>query len=386
MHIVFFKGRLATLDFFVDRFIEFCSKKEIDHYVVDTNRPETYCDEAFDRFIAQPGCVMFTFNNVGVSLRVGNENIWKKNNIPVYDFVVDPPRAFKDVFLEPECDIRIISLDKNRNEFIKEFYPKIKRVYFMAAGGADMYSGKPLKDRKFDVIYMGSCQAKDQDYPLIDFLEDYGEGMYQSVIPRMAEEPQYTTEQAIRTYFRENGIQLSHQQLFEVLTKASKPVEDTVRRFFKLRGIQALDQMGVKVNIWGNDWEDDEIIFSDNISVHGFISPDEVLQMCGDAKISLVFMGWQKRGCSEKNFDSMLNGALCVTDTTEYLLDHYRDGYNIVYFDLHNMEQMAADVKYLLDHIDVAQTIADRGYQTAMKYDCWDVRFEEILRIINDNL
>ncbi len=385
IHIVLFKGRLATLDFFVDRFIDYCVKNGIDHYVVDTNKPETYCSAAFDSFIEQPDCVMFTFNNIGISLTAGEENIWKKNNIPVYDFIVDPPRAFKNVLLKPECDIRVISLDKNRNDFIREFYPEIKRVYFMAAGGADMYSGKLLKDRKLDVIYMGSCQAKDQNYPPISFLDDEGLGMYQSVIPRMAQEPQYTTEQAIRLYFEENGIKLSHEQLFEVLLKAAQPIENTIRRFFKLQGIQALDQMGIKVNIWGNDWEDDEIVFSDNIQIHGFISPDEVLQLCGNAKISLVFMGWQKRGCSEKNFDSMLNGALCVTDTTEYLNAHYRDGYNIVYFDLHNMDQMAADIKYLLEHLDVAQTIADRGYETALKYDSWDVRFDEIIKIMKEN-
>ena len=61
------------------------------------------------------------------------------------------------------------------------------------------------------------------------------------------------------------------------------------------------------------------------------------------------------------------------------------DGKNIVYFDMHNPEQMALDVQYLLDHIDVAQKIADEGYKTAMKYDSWDVRSKAICEIITKN-
>ncbi len=41
VHIVLFKGRLKTLDFFVDQFIEYLNKHKIDYYLVDTNRAET---------------------------------------------------------------------------------------------------------------------------------------------------------------------------------------------------------------------------------------------------------------------------------------------------------------------------------------------------------
>ena len=166
------------------------------------------------------------------------------------------------------------------------------------------------------------------------------------------------------------------------MTAAAQPIEHTIRRFFKLRGIKALDDAGVKVDLWGYNWSDDEIKFSDNITVHDFVPPEEVMRLCGDAKISLVFIGWQKRGCSEKNFDSFLSRAVCVSDSTEYLLEHYKDGDNIVYFDMQNMEQMAADIKYLLEHLDVAQKIADRGYETACKYDTWDVRYGQIYKMM----
>ena len=78
----------------------------------------------------------------------------------------------------------------------------------------------------------------------------------------------------------------------------------------------------------------------------------------------------------------MLNGALCVSDKSEYLSEHYRDGDNIVFFDLDNPDQMANDVKWLLDNPDKAEVIARRGYETASKYDTWDNRFQYFIHVL----
>ncbi len=381
-HIVLFKGRLVTLDFFIDRFVEFLEKKNISYYLVDTNKPKTYDGPEFDAFISQDNVVMFTFNNIGIKLEAFGENIWKHYGIPVFDFVVDPPRSFSEILLEPDCDIHVLSLDENRNNFIREFYPKVKSIHFVAAAGAQVRDLVPLKDRKIDVIYMGNCQKKDEVFPALSYFPDQGQELYSNAISSMIENHEQTTEEAIRNYIASSGKELTHPELLDVLIKASRPVEGYVRRFFKLQGMYALDQVGVHVDIWGSDWEDDEFVFSDNIMIHERITPEELLHYCADAKISLVFMGWQKRGCSEKNFDSMMNGALCVTDRSTYLLKNYKDGNNIVYFDMDNPAQMALDVKYLLEHLNVAQQIATNGYKTALKYDSWEVRYTQVLDIM----
>ena len=55
---------------------------------------------------------------------------------------------------------------------------------------------------------------------------------------------------------------------------------------------------------------------------------------------------------------------------------------NIVFFDLDNPDQMANDVKWLLDNPDKAEVIARRGYETASKYDTWDNRFQYFIHVI----
>ena len=80
----------------------------------------------------------------------------------------------------------------------------------------------------------------------------------------------------------------------------------------------------------------------------------------------------------------MLNGALCVTDESEVLKERYTDGENIIFFDLRNPQQMAADVKWLLEHPQTLDDIARRGYLTASQYDTWDHRYKEIYELMGE--
>lgn len=42
-------------------------------------------------------------------------------------------------------------------------------------------------------------------------------------------------------------------------------------------------------------------------------------------------MPWFKQGAHDRVFNSMLNGAVCVTDTSGYLKDNFIDGENIIF-------------------------------------------------------
>ena len=195
----------------------------------------------------------------------------------------------------------------------------------------------------------------------------------------MLNDPSLSTDDAIALYLKTNNINLSEEEKYYLITLTSNEIEHTLRHKTKLEGIKALDEAGVHVEIFGSSWIDPEYPFSDNITIHEWIDINDLLPMICNAKISLCFIPWFKKGCSEKNFDAMLNGSLCVTDSSDYLRKNYKDGYNLIFFDLNNPAQMAADVKWLLDNPQTAAAIAAKGYETASKYDTWDNRFEDIL-------
>ncbi len=383
-HVILFLGRLIGPTYYIERFIDYAEKHHIDYYVVDVNEEKSYNCVAFEKYASQENTIMLTFNNIGVHLMAENgSNYWKYKCIPVFDCIQDHPRNFDDTLLEPPCDLYAVTLDRDHEDYIHRYYKKLKGVFFSPNGGTEVNSSIPYEERKIDVIYMGDCQKKIYEYPRIDYFGDCGADFFAQCIGSLVAHTMWSTEYVIDRYFADKKIDVSEEILFKLKNEYSGLIEATVRRYYKLEGMKALDNMGIHVDIWGADtWLDEEYSFSDNIVLHDRIGRHELMEILGNAKISLCFIPWFKKGCSEKNFDSMLNGTLCVTDRSEYLDNHYVDGNNIVYFDLNNPSQMAADVKWLLDHPREASKIADNGYKTAKKYDTWDKRYDYIWSVI----
>lgn len=311
-HAIVFIGRLVGPTFYTERFIEYAKNHNIDCYVVDVNKPDTFCCKEFDEFAQRPGTAVFTFNNIGLLLEDKNGlNYWKENNIPVFDFVIDHPRAFPDMLENPKCEIFLFCLDENHVEFAKKYYKKLNGVFFCPHAGASVKNCDiPYRERDIDVIYMGDCQSEISDFPIIDLFEDGGNDFYGSVSTELMNNPLLSTEEAIRKYLQDNNVDVSDAYKFFLEGVASKCIDRSLRRITKLAGMQALGQQGIHVEVYGNNWIDKEYPFSDSIRVHERVGREELLEILCHARISLCYIPWFKAGCSEKNFDSMINGAV----------------------------------------------------------------------------
>lgn len=385
MNSIVFKGNIAGPVYYIERFIKYISSLGIDYYVCDVKEENTFNNSEFIQFASRTGTVMFTFNNFGIKLvSQSGENFWKKNNIPVFVQIVDHPRNFDDTFENPPCRLFVYSLDRNHVDYVKRFFPKVEGIYFSPNGGTEVNSSCEYNKRAIDVLYMGSGQEKIASFPKIKCFEDCGQDFYNKTFEYMIENTMLSTEDAIEKYFHENVMSATTDDLYELNENVAGYIENNVRRVTKMEGMKALSDMGVNVHVYGSFWEDEDYPFADNIKIHDRVSREELMEVIGNAKISLCFVPWYKRGCSEKNFDTMLNGALCISDRSEYLMENYVDGYNIVYFDLNNPIQMAADVVWLLDHPEEASQIAARGYKTARANDTWESRFSKIVAMMDD--
>ena len=376
--LIFFYCPLDALRYFMDELAKCAGERGIDYLIADVSDPDSYKISKLDGFLSDKvPTFMFTMNQAGIMLFDKDGNYWKKRGIPVFDFIQDHPRNYEDVLFNPPCDIKAICLDQNNIKFIKRFYPGIKDIFFMPNGGTEVRGFIPFKDRSIDVLYMGGCQQPVEGFPKINGLPDDGIPFFMEVLEKLKTNSHLTTEEAIEEWFSERNIPVSEDVLLTLNLSAAPYIENAIRRYFKLLGMHALDKAGIHVEIYGGDsWVDSKNPFSDNIHINPRISSSELNSIISDAKISLCYIPWYKKGCSEKNFDSMLNGALCVSDKNMYLSEHYNDRENIVFFDMNAPDKMVADVKWLLEHDEEAERIAHNGYLTAGKYDTWKVRFD----------
>ena len=380
LHIMLFTGRHPVLSFFIEQFVVYLDSCGIDYYLVNADDPSTYNGPAFEKYIMQDNVVAFMFNNIGVGmLSSDGTNLWKKMDIPVFNWLVDHPRNFEDPLRDPQCDIYVFAPDRDHVSFMERHYPKLKGYFFAPNGGGNLGTPIPYKERTIDVLYMGDCQEKNNYFPNVSFLPENGEDYYNYAISLLVKNPEISTDEAIEQYLINAGISLNDDQIFKLASATAAYIERFVRRLTKMEGMKALSDAGINVEVYGLQWICDDYPFSENIRIHDRIDVHELLKKTCNAKICLCFIPWFKKGCSEKNFDAMINGSICITDRSSYLNQNYVDGYNIVYFDLNNPLQMAEDVKWLLANPDSAEIIAKRGYETASKYDSWNNRFDLIV-------
>ena len=88
-------------------------------------------------------------------------------------------------------------------------------------------------------------------------------------------------------------------------------------------------------------------------------------------------MPWFKQGAHDRIFNTMLNGGVCVTDSSEYL-DEVLTEEDVSFFSLKELDKLPEIVKALLADPEKMQAIADHGYATALKYHSWAKRAETL--------
>lgn len=377
-NVVFFKGILETMDYFTDQLCQGAKELGCDVYVANTKDVGSYNSDAFYNFLGRENVFVVLLNHIGLNLQKDGVNLWSKYGVMVFDFVQDHPRNFEDSLMEPVTDIHAIVLDDNHRKYIQRFYPKVKYIHFMPNGGAEVSGWMPYCKRPIDVLYVGNCQRKLTQAPIIPFLEDSGADFYSSVLEFMKNNPTFTSEDAMEKYFYDRGITITEEQLYQLNQEPVMFIEENIRHYFKQKVLWYLSDLGIKTEIYGDNWQGDFDI-NKNVNIHNRISSEGCNVLSGQAKICINCMPWYKDGCSERVFNTMLNASVCVSDSSRYLKEKFEYGRDIVFYELDNIEQMACDILFLLDNTELAENIAMNGYLEAKLNHSWKKRMEAII-------
>ena len=87
-------------------------------------------------------------------------------------------------------------------------------------------------------------------------------------------------------------------------------------------------------------------------------------------------MPWFKDGAHDRVFNSILNGALCVSDPSEYLCGELKEGEGVCYYDLSHLEKLPEKVKELLQNETMMQDIVAKGKKKVLEHHTWKQRAE----------
>ena len=160
-----------------------------------------------------------------------------------------------------------------------------------------------------------------------------------------------------------------------------------VRYYIRGEVIRSLCDGGVKVQVYGDKWNElkPNLNHPENLMDGDSIYSAECLQKICDSKISLNVLPWFKNGPHDRIFNTMLNGALCLTDSNPWLNQILRDGENCRIYDLKNLGQLPDMVREILSDEEKMQQIADVGYLIGQE-NTWGKRMDELSEWIEREL
>ena len=305
----------------------------------------------------------------------GQGSLWDKWNVPCYNLLVDHPMYYFDTLNQSPAQGIVVCSDRNHVKYVDRFYPTVRGSLFLPTGGEELHPHqikKAIAERGIDVLFIGSYKYHaDYVYDSID----------ESVMDMLIGSPHMTYEQALEQYLMQGSPDLSDSAL-KLMVEKHRFMETNLCAMYRLEIIRALIESGMTVSVYGEGWEQTDLIGQPNFDCHPPVSFAEGLALMENSRIVLNQMAWFKDGGSERIFNAMLQKSVCITDDSIYLREQFSDGKDIVFYSLSELEKLPELVRGLLQDPDRMQRIADCGYNNAVAHHTWAHRAAELAKLL----
>lgn len=371
-YVVFTGSDIPILDYIAEQYCH--ALQELGHtvYLFDKQRFETSLEALFS-YRDQGLDGAFVFNNACFQMRLqSGKSLWDLWDIPCYNILVDHPMYYFDTLDHAPDRGIVVCADRYHTDYVRRFYPSVKRAAFLPTAGECLkpYTAlKPFADRQIDVLFIGSYK-----YHTDVSCDTFSKQLEKELTTHTCK----PFEQAVIDCLAGNGLYLSEEELKLTIEKYRYTDVNTTALFRK-EIIETLVNAGIRVTVYGNGWNDLEIAKHPNFLYKGLIHPQEGIRLMEDSKIVLNHMAWFKHGASERIFEAMLQGAVSLTDRSEYLDAQFDDLTNIRFFDLNRLEELPRIVHEVLTNAARSQRLTREAYGTAFRLHTWTIRLRELL-------
>ena len=318
------------------------------------------------------------FNNIGFGMRLGTgESLWDLWHVPAFNLIVDHPMFYADTLDYAPHQGIVVCSDRYHVDYCNRFYPAVKKAIFLPTAGEcikPFEELKPFRERSIDVLFIGSYKYSDQLASEYDDIDKYLEQELRS-------NPFRLFSDAVESLLTADNVHCPTEKV-KSLIESKRFVDVNVAALFRKEIIGTLVNAGITVTVYGDGWEKTDIFHHPNFHYRGGISPEDGIALMEDAKIVLNQLAWFKAGASERIFEAMLQGAISLTDDSEYLRENFTDGEDIQFFSLKHLERLPELAHTLLTDTTRSEHIRQNAYEKAAANHTWEARAKELLQLL----
>lgn len=424
--LILFKGGVETLSYFSHAMADTFTEKGYRIFFYDISQRGKDLPH-LSKFIKSENTAVITFNFIGLSGEdfledAAGRSIFISRKLPLYCILVDHPLyyhkqlsvyeeyfAAADRFLDEaeRMKLTVFCIDREHVEYMKRFYPHVF-AHFLPLAGNLPASGRPVnvnlavnQANPIDKAQMNPPDLRSTWIPYdtrpydVAFIANY------VALPKLSEhfcnqgQEYIDFYYEILKYFREHPSK-NLTDVFEQFVKREIPraadgelagafegmrfLDLYNRTYYRGETIRALADGGVKVHVFGKDWDKLDVEHPENLIMNGSrIDSAGCVEVLRNAKIALNTMPWFKDGAHDRIFTAMLNGAVSLTDSSMYLKERFTDGQELRFYELDRLSELPDMVNDMLHHPKDMQEMIGRAYEAVKEHDTWANRAEALI-------
>lgn len=307
---------------------------------------------------------------IGFQAPVLEKDYFQNMGCDKFQFWFDNPIFFDDMLRGLSDKYHILCQDGFYADFIRGHYGTKNAIQFPPAGKDRGFICN--SNRRLEVVFIGTYHQGSYCF----------EGAQQQFFEFMKEHPKLTFEQGL-TEFLENAEVRCEEEDYLRLLDSMGNVCRAITNYFRGRVIETILSSGISLHVYGDSWKAYDGAGKEKLIIHPAVSVEESLEILGKTKIGLNVMTWHKAGMTERIANIMLSGAVCLSDETVYLREHFVEDEEIVLFELDKLNELPAKIERLLKDEEYRQGIAGKAYENASAHHTWRQRAEELLLLVN---
>lgn len=307
-------------------------------------------------------------------------NFFEAREIPMINIVVDHPFYYHKFLPYLPKDYTQISIDRDHEAYLKRFFPDMKRGPFLPLAGTSLWTKETLptwEDRPYDIVFTGNYTPPSDFDHVIDRINEEYSAFYRGIIQDFIDHPHLGMHQGIIKHMMAEVEDIDEEGLKNTLPNMIV-IDLYVRHYFRGEVVKTLVDAGYKVHCFGAGWDRLECRHPENIVNGNVLQSLGCLQQISKAKISLNVMPWFKEGAHDRVFNSMLNGAVCVTDWSNYMTEILENKRDVVFYELNELEKLPDQIQELLSDRNQWEQMQQTAYQTAVHAHTWEHRARKI--------
>ena len=165
----------------------------------------------------------------------------------------------------------------------------------------------------------------------------------------------------------ENGLNPECAKDVHCIGTIFRHANEYTRAHYRLKLLRTLAQAGVPATVYSNHPD----LLNQLVGKHSFeVRPPvdfmDLLKLMAQSKIVLNCRP-NTQGMTERVPSTMLNGAVSINDTNNYLSQEFVDGQEAIFYDYQKLEELPDKIFHLLSHPDELDAIAMTGQRKAQE-------------------